>query len=325
MYYFIVNPNSRTGLGMQLWREAELVLQKEQVPYRVFFTGHSSHASEITREISEKGAPCTIVILGGDGTVNEVMQGISHPELITLGYIPIGSGNDFARDYRLPLHPEQALDNILHPKQTALMDIGCISASGQTRYFAGSSGMGFDAAICLEAQDSRIKRVLNRLKLGSFTYVSIALHQLFSFRPFKASVLLDETETLTLSNAYFISVMNQPYEGGGLKLAPDTDGCDGLLDVCIIHRLPKLLLPFLLPTAFFGKHTVFRRYVDIRRCRTVTLQAASPAPVHSDGESFGYHKKITVRTSGSRIRIITGPDFPAQELTRSSEIFQNNV
>lgn len=310
MYNFIVNPNSRTGLGMKLWTQAERYLQREQIPYQVFFTNRAFHASEITRELSEKGEPCTIVVLGGDGTINEIMQGLSHPELITLGYIPIGSGNDFARDYRLPLNPKQALDNILHPKRTALMDIGCISGSGQTRYFAGSSGMGFDAAICLEALDSPIKRILNGLKLGNFTYVGIALHQLFSFTPFRASILLDETERHTLSNAYFISVMNHPYEGGGLKLAPDANGCDGLLDVCMISGFPKLLLPFLLPTAFFGKHTIFRKYVNIRRCRTVSLQTDVPAPVHSDGESFGYHREITVCTSGSKIRIITGPDFP---------------
>ncbi len=309
MYHFIVNPNSRTGRGMKIWREIEAILLDKNISYQVTFTGRTLNASGIVRKIAEQDKPCTIVILGGDGTVNEAVQGLEGSGHITLGYIPIGSGNDFARDLGLPLEPRAALLNILSPKHIVSMDIGLVTGSGQERRFAGSSGMGFDAAICLEALDSPIKNWLNRMKLGKFTYIAIAFHQLFAFRPYPITAVLDEKKKLHFPKGYFICAMNHPYEGGGLKLAPYADGSDGLLDVCVISGLPKPLLPFLLPTAFFGKHLRFRKYVSYHRCRSVTLKARSPLPVHTDGESFGCHRSVTMRTLDFQVSIIAGPSY----------------
>lgn len=325
MYHFIVNPNSRTGTGIKIWNEVKAILLKEQIPCKVCFTDHACHASELMSALCEQGLPFTAVILGGDGTINEAIQGITRPELVTLGYIPIGSGNDFARDYQLPLEPSEALLNILSPKRIVPMDLGCVTGSdSRKRLFAGSSGMGYDAAVCLEALGSPIKKALNRLKLGKFTYIAIALHQIFTFAPCAVTVRLDGGARMRYPRTYFVCVMNHPYEGGGLMLAPFADGGDGLLDVCIVSGLPKALLLLLLPTAFFGKHLCFRRYITYRRCRSVTLRAPRPLAVHTDGESFGFHKAVTIRPSGRSIRVIAGDAFPKSGALRDmSEIGKN--
>ena len=97
MYLFIVNPNSRSGLGRKVWNEVEVVLKEQNIDYQVFFTKYQRHAIQIVESLTSDGQEHTLVVLGGDGTIGEVLTGIVHPEKITLGYIPIGSGNDFAR------------------------------------------------------------------------------------------------------------------------------------------------------------------------------------------------------------------------------------
>ena len=110
MYNFIVNPNARSGLGQSVWKELEAILRKDNIEYQVCYTKYQKHATSIVREITSDGEDHTIVALGGDGTVNEVVNGIVHLDKTILGYIPIGSSNDFARGLELPTNPEDALN-----------------------------------------------------------------------------------------------------------------------------------------------------------------------------------------------------------------------
>lgn len=115
MYYFIVNPGSRSGNGKIVWKEVEAILEQEQVEYRVYFTAYRYHATKLSKEITSGGEKLTLVTVGGDGTVNEVIDGIQDFDKVTFAYIPTGSSNDFARSLKLPSNPETALMNILHP------------------------------------------------------------------------------------------------------------------------------------------------------------------------------------------------------------------
>ena len=97
MYTFIVNPNARSGLGKKVWGNLESILKKRNVPYEVYFTKYQKHATKVTSKITSDGENHVVVALGGDGTVNEVVNGIQDFEKTFFGYIPIGSSNDFAR------------------------------------------------------------------------------------------------------------------------------------------------------------------------------------------------------------------------------------
>ena len=127
MYIFIVNPNSRSGMGSRIWNTVEPVLNERNIRYRVFFTKYQCHAVKLVREITSDGQAHTIIILGGDGTVNEAVNGIADLSKITLGYIPTGSSNDFARSLRLPTDPLAALDNILRPSRYLSVPIGILT------------------------------------------------------------------------------------------------------------------------------------------------------------------------------------------------------
>lgn len=303
MYTFIVNPNSRSGKGLDIWKLVERDLQKRQVQYTVFFTKYQNHATSFVRELTSNDTIHTLIVLGGDGTLNEVVNGIVSPDKITLGYIPTGSGNDFARSFGISKDPLQALESILNPHQIVDMDIGIIRFEKKERRFAVSTGIGFDASICHEAVVSKWKRLLNRIHLGKFTYALIAIHQLIVSSTFQLNILLDGAEPFHLSDCWFAAVMNHPCEGGGFYFCPDAKPDDGYLDLLIVSGLksPALLISLLL--ALFGLHTRLPG-MHLYRCKNVSIESSCALPVHTDGEPIFLQRCFTASTADFSLKII---------------------
>lgn len=304
MYSFIVNPNARSGLGMKVWKDLDNILKNTNVLYDVYFTKYQRHATEITRNITSDGQEHIIVALGGDGTVNEVVNGIVNYDKTILGYIPIGSSNDFARGLALPKDPVETLNVILKVPHLHPMNIGELRYKNKKRRFAVSAGLGFDADICHEAVVSRLKYFLNKLKLGKLTYVGIALHRLFLTKPCTTKITLDQDKTLTFPSTYFVALMNNRYEGGGAKFCPKAKNDDDKLDVIVISNVPKLKVLMLFPTAFAGLHVYFKG-VNIYTCKHIQICSERALPVHTDGEPIFLQKKLEAECIPQKLRIIT--------------------
>lgn len=304
MYTFIVNPNARSGLGQKVWKDLEIILKKRNVPYEVYFTKYQRHATSITSRITSDGEKHTIVALGGDGTVNEVVNGIADFDKTIFGYIPIGSSNDFARGLELPTDPVKALENILSCPHLHPMNVGEIIYKNKKRRFAVSSGFGFDADICHEAVVSHVKYLLNKLKLGKLTYVCIALHRLFVTKPCTVTVTLDNEKTITFPNTYFVAMMNNKYEGGGVKFCPKAKNDDDKLDILVASNVPKLKVLCLIPLALFGWHTPFKG-VSLFTCKRIHLHAEKALPVHTDGEPFFLQRDVSAGCMPEKLRVIT--------------------
>lgn len=305
MYYFIVNPKASSGKGMEIWNTLEAELKHRKIAYKAYFTRHKTHAIELAQAISEKYSPCTIVAVGGDGTVNEVMNGLTNLEQITFGYVPSGSGNDLARGLKLPTEPLEALNAILAPTRFHQMSIGRNRSHENYRNFAVSTGIGFDAAVARQALDSKLKNFLNKFKLGKLIYTFIALKQLMTMRFCDMDVILDDDITHTFRRVYFAAIMNLPYEGGGFKFCPEAASDDDYLDICIVANLPRLKALCLLPTAFKGGHVRFKG-VHILRCKKVHIRTGSKLTVHTDGEFFGMLKEIEVSLYEKKLSFIVG-------------------
>lgn len=302
MYAFIVNPNARTGLGLKIWKKLEAKLKEHRIKYKAFLTRYPNHAAEFARSLTSGNAPVTLVILGGDGTINEVVNGIEDFSRVTLGYIPIGSSNDFARSMKLSKNPEKMLGQILSPTEYAYIDIGQLSIPGSTRRFAVSSGIGFDADVCFHNISSGIKRILNRLKLGKLSYTSIALFLLLALKPRPMTLTLDG-RSVRFQKVFFATAMNQQYEGGGFCFCPGADPGDGLLDVIVISDMPKLKALLLLPTAYFGLHTRVKG-VHIYTCRQARVQSPVKLPVHTDGETVAIVPEASFSLEPEKLRFI---------------------
>lgn len=304
MYYFIVNPHSRSGMGEKLWNEIQPELDKKDIDYKVYFTRYQKHATKIVRELTHEKKLLTIIVLGGDGTINEVVNGIQHSGLVTLGYIPTGSSNDFARSYHLPSKPVKALEAILSPKCIRSMDLGEVSYGKKKRRFAVSSGSGFDAAICQQVDISKIKYFLNRMRLGKLIYVLTALRQWMFMSPSPVTITLDGKESHTFDNCYFVTTMNHKYEGGGFMFAPKAKPDDGELSICVIADISKIKMLLLLPTALWGKHTLFKG-VYTYHCKNIHISSEEILPLHVDGEPISEEKEITLTCLPSKIQVIT--------------------
>jgi len=308
MYSFIVNPNAKSGLGQIVWDDLETHLKKSSVNYEVFFTKYQKHATDIVKKLTSDGDEHVIVALGGDGTVNEVVNGIVDFDKTILGYIPIGSSNDFARGLQLPTESLSALKNILKCPNLVLMDVGEIRYKNKIRRFAVSAGVGFDADICHEAVVSRVKKFLNKLKLGKLTYVIIALHRLFLTKPCDITLTLDESKTETFKNAYFVAMMNSKYEGGGVMFCPKAKNYDETLDLMIVCDVPKLKVLLLIPFALFGWHVHFKGAYE-RTCKCVEIHADRVLPVHTDGEPIFLQNNVRARLLPQKLRVITSKKF----------------
>ena len=210
MYYFIINPRSRSGKGQEIWDRVKKRLDEENLEYEAYFTQKQGHAAELAHQIAALSIPCTLVVVGGDGTVNEVVNGLVKTVYthITLGYIPTGSGNDFARGLGLTKDTEKAVEQILAPADIEKMDIGIAQSNGEKRYFLISAGIGFDASICHEALNSGLKDFLNKYHLGKLTYAAIALKQLFLYRPCRVDIRLDRQRICRFPRCFFVAGMN---------------------------------------------------------------------------------------------------------------------
>lgn len=315
MYHFIVNPSSKTGLGEKYWYRVKKVLDEKGIAYRVAFSKYVGHVEQIVKKLATENVKDKIhmVILGGDGTVNEAIQGVEDFEKTVISYIPTGSSNDLARDMGISRSPEEALEAILKAEKEAYMDMGLVHydkafLNGQEvqipdRRFMVGCGLGFDAAVCEESVRSKVKTILNKMKLGKLTYVGIALKQLIQSEMIPGKITLDNQKEFLIKRMFFSIAMVHHYQGGGFKFCPDAKEDDGMLDFCIASDVSKLKVLRILPTAYDGKHVRFKE-IKMLRAKKATIEVEKPMWVQTDGEVKAQASKITVSDLGKKVHFI---------------------
>lgn len=306
MYHFIINPRACNGRSMKIWRKAERQLNRLGEDYEVHMTEKPGDGSRLARELTSGcREPRIIVVVGGDGTMNEVLDGLSFAGPVTLGYISAGSGNDLAKSLRLPKKPGKSLKKILNPKYHRQLDYGVISYGEESdhRRFMVSSGIGLDAAVCHDILATRTKRGMKKLPFGKGWYLILGIKQLLLARPVKGYILLDGVQKVEFNHLYFISAHIHPYEGGGFRFAPGADPCDGRLTVRVVHQDAKRKLVPILFGALRGSR---KKYAGSRlyTCQEIEIHTERPMPVHADGESCMTQTDVQIRCIPHRIRMI---------------------
>ena len=303
MYHFIVNPSSSSGRGAVLWKEIEKTLIAEQVPYLVYTTEGVGSAMKFAEDITQTDEEVTIVVCGGDGTMNEVVSGIRDYSKVILGCIPTGSSNDLIRDLGFPKDPMAMLEVILHPNRIVPMDIGRLTYTGGCKNFSVSMGIGFDAAICHEALHSKIKDALNKIKLGKLTYLGIALKQLAGTKKIAATITLDDEKVIHVDRILFVTGMIHRYEGGGFKFCPDAVSTDGILNLFGANDLHRMNFFRIFPTAYDGNHLRFKGLFT-EKVRKISIKSVEPLWVHTDGEVLCKSSHITVDLYPHKLQLL---------------------
>ncbi len=312
MYNFIVNPKARSHQGIAIWKKIKNILEDKNVQYKEFMTKGPGYARKVTDKITrDRGVKPIIIVLGGDGTLNEVINGINYIENVTLGYIPIGSSNDFARGMGLNGSEEELLNVVLSNLKHEYIDYGIVRVGGESRRYVVSSGIGYDAGVCYETNYSSIKVLLNKLRLGKFTYVVIALKQLIKQPLVECKITFDDSTDIEYNKMILIATHIQKYEGGGLMFCPDADYQDGTLDMCVANNIFKPKVLQILPKAYKGEHIKFKG-ITTYKCTKAKVKVNRPLYVHTDGESFVLengtieHMEVEFANSVDKIKFIVG-------------------
>lgn len=314
MFEAVINPAGAGGAAMQTWQKTKDLLEQYHLPYREHFSKKEYGIRELVSELTAEGET-DLLIIGGDGSMNEAVNGICSFEKTRLAFIPSGSGNDLAKALNIPSDPEILVRILLDNQVKRHINIGRVTflnrfdgngrpaEGGFSRLFNISSGIGFDAAICEEVQRSAAKKVLNQIHLGKLIYLYVAVHQIFTAKRTAARITLDHKETFTYPSLLLTVGMNTAFEGGGFRFAPDADPGDSLLDFCIADNLSQWDFFRIFPYAYSGAHTKFKG-IYIKRGRTAEIETDEPVWVHTDGEIDWQSTHIILELLDEKLRMM---------------------
>ena len=290
MYHFIVNIHGGSGKAFIKWNKLRTFLREKKIQFKVHVPQRVGHATKIAAEVSSLPEDdIKIIVVGGDGTINEVLNGIKDFSRIKMGLIPTGSGNDFTRGMKLPRHnPKKALEIILKSKGDKKIDLGrsTVISTGDSRIFGISSGFGLDAIVGTGINEAKIKKILNWVHLGKLSYAFLTIQTLFTMKTYSVSLKFDDDEPMNFNKLIFLAAMNFKTEGGGVPMSPKARGDDGELSVCLAAGVPKILTFFKFPLLCLGLHGNSKGFY-LRNCKTLTLQSDSKSILHTDGELIG--------------------------------------
>jgi diacylglycerol kinase (ATP) len=276
---FLVNPMSGGWRSAKKARELKTLLKDSRA--HVVQTNQPGDAVRLSSMIAEQGYEM-IVIVGGDGTINEVVNGLmligdqasARP---TLGIIPMGSANDFARALKIPSNPVSAFARLANGI-IRNVDIGCIAnESGKSRFFDFSTGIGFVGAVAIESLRFRHFR-------GNWIYFLSALKTIYLYNKAPNMVITLNGKTIIEQPVLMLSINNTPTVGG-FPLTPAASLTDGFFDAIYLGQTSRLRLLSLLLRAKVGKHLIFNDR-HLSRLNALEIRSDHPLPIHVDGEIY---------------------------------------
>lgn len=282
MYDLIINPQASRGKAAKKAQKIIGILNEKGVEFAAHYTAREKEAIEIAKELSEKGAT-DIIALGGDGTLNEVLNGID-PEKVNLGLIPCGTGNDFAAAAKIPLDTEKALDIILNdsPKSTDYMVCGGVRGINVI-------GTGIDVDILKRCRRARFFK-------GKLQYVISLIVSLMKFKFYKFKIVRGEqTEE---KDALIACVGNGSQIGGGIRMCPKAVIDDGKLDFVIAGKLKKSRIPHAFIKLMQGK-ILEQNFTSMEYAEHVKIEFDRPVTVQIDGELYdGIDFDLSIKKGG---------------------------
>jgi diacylglycerol kinase (ATP) len=281
----IVNPVAANGAVGKRWPQMRDILRAEGGQFDASFTTGPNHATELAREALSAGYR-TIVAVGGDGTLNEVVNGLviegMVDPMVNLGIIPGGTGSDSVRTLGIPHDYRAACHCLLHSKPDCI-DLGlitCVSEGREIqRYFLNAAGLGFDGEVA-----ERVNRSSKALG-GTIPFLSSLFVKLLTYQNKTVKVTLDGQQRLQ-QKANSIVVCNGRYVGGSMHIAPHAALDDGLFDVVIIGDTGRLEIIANVPRIYRGTHLSHPK-VDEYRARKVRVKAQERMLLQADGELIG--------------------------------------
>jgi YegS/Rv2252/BmrU family lipid kinase len=218
-----------------------------------------------------------IVVLGGDGTLNKLVNATKeYPITQDIYMFQAGTGNDFLRS----LKTKEKMINI----NKYLTDLPVVESETENLKFFNGIGLGLDGLISDLVNNSRFKK-------NKFNYFRHAIEGFIKYNPVSGTITIDDKE-IKENKLWFVSVMNGPYFGGGMKIAPFANRMEKDLDVVLVKNVPKLLLILIFPTIYLGWHRIFKRYITFYKAKNVKIDIDSSCYMQVDGEVYYPVQKV---------------------------------
>jgi len=290
-YMIILNPIAGAGTALKALPRIRELLTEYELDFNIILTDYPGHGIELARQAAADGYNY-IIAAGGDGTSNEVLNGLMQHKLAegsfpVMGVIPVGRGNDFAFGANIPTDVEESCA-LLASLPRKWIDIGRVQASNQTEvlYFGNGVGVGFDAVVGFLAARMRLK--------GMLSYLVAALKTIFIyFKP--PEVRVDYGDASLTVSALMVSVMNGRRMGGGFMMAPGASIDDGLFNLCVVSKIPQIAMFGLISKFMKGTHESDPAVQTCQADKITVTSLKGTLPVHADG--------VTVCEEGEQISI----------------------
>jgi YegS/Rv2252/BmrU family lipid kinase len=302
----ILNPHAGGGKGAHDQKLMEQFLKQSGILYQITISRFPGHAVEIARDLVENGAT-HIIVAGGDGTLNEVVNGIFQSggeagSEITLGMLPVGTGNDWIKTFGIPDHYQKAID-IIKSNKTVLQDVGEITClmDGQTskRYFVNIAGFGFDALVAKNANNLKFKGIT-----GIRVYIQSLLSGYLNYNSRNTQIHIDGTSLEV--NLFSASIGIGKFNGGGMMQVPEANPLKGLFHITVIRKIGiwGILTNF---KGLYSGEFIHDRRVSTHSGKEIRIFSDVPLPCETDGETVGTGS-FTIGIIAHRLRVIYGSD-----------------
>jgi diacylglycerol kinase (ATP) len=283
---FIVNPISGTQKQKRIEKWIEEGLDKSKFSFAIEHTTHQGHATELSKTAVEKEIDI-IVAVGGDGTVNEVGQTLIGSSTV-LGIIPTGSGNGLARHLKIPLNFTKAI-NVINKCNVRKID----TATVNDKVFLSVAGVGYDAFVA--------RKFSKAAKRGFISYFRIVTAEYPKYTPKKYELEIDGKKITR--RAMLVTFANSNQFGNNASIDPKACIDDGYIDVCIVRRIPLLLIPFYVPF-LFTKTFHKTHYIEIIKAKEVRIVRKKGKTIHFDGDPFKMSKILDMKINPLSLNII---------------------
>jgi diacylglycerol kinase (ATP) len=303
----IVNPNAGKRKGEKDWPEISTLLTEAGFEFVHEFTAHRDHARIITEKYVKEGFK-KIIVVGGDGTLNEVVNGIFSQDKvettdIVVGMIMVGTGNDWGRMFNLKENYKKAI-KILKKERIFIQDAGLVSyhdgKEEKKRYFVNIAGMGYDALVVRLTNSAK-----DRGKGGPMSYLVNLVKGLFRYHHTLLDIRVDD-RSIYNGRVFSMSVGICKYNGGGMMQLPFAIPDDGLFDVTVFKNVTKMTVLRHIKKLYSGTFTDLP-FVQTHQGKSVSVISMSrdESYLETDGESLG-HTPFIFEIIPKSVKIITG-------------------
>lgn len=298
----ILNPYSGSRRLKKDLKQINAVLETLPCSVEQHITQYKGHAIVLAQEAMERGV-YNILVFGGDGTMNEVVNGVMSSSLadtscVTLALVPYGTGNDWARYWQLQRGRKWLKESlrVICSGERRMVDVGSVTVAGHKSYFINSLGAGFDAVVLRYA--SWIK---NHLVGGAWTYVLALFLTLLGYRSKRMQVHCDGMSLIDGERMFTLSLGNGCYTGGGLKQTPKANPTDGKLTCIFVRTLRLKHVPKAASYLFAGKFDAHSRVMSFEAEREVVLSSPHPIEMEIDGVQLPLTHKAEVAIAAQAI------------------------